>query len=242
MARKINRLTALGIIRLKVNGLYPDGGGLYLQITGIDADDAVGARSWLFRFTLHGRTRDMGLGPLSTVNLAAARQKAADCRKQLLLGVDPIEARRAERSVARLAAAATITFKVAAETYIETNKAGWRNDKHAAQWGATLETYFYPVIRDLPVQEITTEHVLKILRPIWATKTETASRIRGRTEAVRDAAKALGQRTGENPARWRGHLDAILPPRSKVQKVEHHAALPYADIPAFMADSSCCAV
>src|SRR5262249_11336079 len=150
-------------------------------------------------------------------------------------GIDPIEARRAERARQRLDAAKAVTFKQCAEGYINAHRAGWRNGKHAAQWSATLATYAHPVIGALPVQAVDTALVLKVLEPIWSMKPETASRLRGRLESILDYAKVRGYRDGENPARWRGHLDKLLPARSKVRRVEHHAALPYAELPAFLA-------
>ncbi len=210
--------------------MYPDGGGLYLQVT------ASGARSWVYRYMLNGRPRYMGLGPLHTITLADARVKATEARRLRLAGVDPINARGDALAEARLEAARSITFKDAAERYMEAHKAGWRNAKHAAQWTSTLETYAYPVFGSLPVQGVDVGLVMRVLEPIWATKTETASRVRGRIESVLDWASARGYRLGENPARWRGHLENLLPRRSRVQKVKHHPALPYGEIGAFMVD------
>jgi integrase len=150
-------------------------------------------------------------------------------------GIDPIAARRAERARQRLDAAKAVSFKQCAEAYISSHRAGWRNSKHAGQWGATLATYAYPVIGALPVQAVDTGLVLKVLEPIWTAKPETAGRVRGRLESILDFAKVRGERDGENPARWRGHLDKLLPAHSKVRQVEHHAALPYAELPAFLA-------
>jgi integrase len=184
---------------------------------------------------LRGRAREMGLGSLTAISLSDARSKAGDCRKLRQEGVDPIEARNAVRVQAALDVAKTITFKAAAATYIAAHRAGWRNEKHAAQWTATLETYAYPTIGDVSVQAIDTGLVLKVLEPIWSAKPETAGRVRGRIESILDWAKARGYRAGENPARWKGHLDQLLPKRSKVSKVKHHAALPYAELPTFLA-------
>ena len=230
MTRVIGKLTALKVDKAKVPGMYGDGGGLYLRVT----DD--GAKNWVFRFMLNGRPRWMGMGPLHTVNLAKARERAGNCRLLRHDGVDPIEARRAEREKARLEAAKRKTFKECADAYIEENRAGWRNGKHAAQWQATLATYAEPVIGKLSVQAIDTALVLKVLRPIWTTKPETAGRVRGRIETVLDWAKVNNYRTGENPARWRGHLDKVLPERSEVRKVRHHAAMTYAALPGFLTD------
>ena len=178
---------------------------------------------------LDGRARAMGLGPLSLVSLADAREKAQELRKQAHVHrVDPIDARKASRGQT-----VSMPFKECATAYIKAHKAGWRNTKHAAQWASTLESYAYPVLGDLPVHQIDTGTLMRVLDPIWQTRTETASRLRGRLESVLSWATVRGYRSGENPARWRGHLDKLLPKRSKVQKVDHHAALPYAELPGF---------
>ena len=229
MARTIGRLTALKVSKAMQPGMYGDGGGLYLRVT------PDGTKNWVFRFMLNGRPRWMGMGPLHTIGLAEARARAAECRRQRYDGIDPIEARRAERQQARLDAARTITFKECAEKYIAAHRAGWRNEKHAAQWEATLATYADPAMGRLSVQAIDTGLVLRVLEPIWTAKPETASRLRGRIEAVLDWAKVRGYRGGENPARWRGHIDKLLPTRSKVRRVAHHAALPYSELPDFLA-------
>ncbi|MDD2701583.1 MAG: integrase arm-type DNA-binding domain-containing protein [Sideroxydans sp.] len=229
MARGIQRLSSLKVEREKKPGYYADGGGLYLQVT------AAGSKSWLFRFTLSGRAREMGLGALHTVGLADARLKAADCRKLLHEGRDPIEKRNQERCDAKLAAAKAITFEGCAEAYIVAHGTGWKNAKHADQWRNTLATYAYPVFGGLSVASIDTALVMKSLEAIWTSKTETASRLRGRIESVLDWATVRDYRHGENPARWKGHLDKLLPARNKVKKVEHHRALPYTEIGDFMA-------
>ncbi|SRR6476469_5774438 len=228
MARTIGRLTALKVEKAKRPGMYADGGGLYLRVT----ED--GTKNWVYRFMLSGRPRWMGMGPLHTIGLADARNRAAACRRQRHDGIDPIEARRAGRQQARLASAKAITFKECASKYIAANRAGWRNAKHAAQWEATLATYAEPIIGALPVQAIDMTLVLKVIEPIWTTKPETAGRLRGRIESILDWARVRGYCEGENPARWRGHLDKVLPARSKVRKVEHHAALPYAALSGFL--------
>jgi integrase len=230
MARAIGKLTALAITQAKRRGYYGDGGGLFLQVS------ATGAKSWVFRFKEASKLREMGLGATHTVSLAEARQKALECRKARLEGRDPIEVRRGKRIQAKLDAAKAMTFAACAERYIASHKAGWRNPKHAAQWPATLGTYVYPVFGSLPVQAVDVGFVMKVIEPIWAIKPETASRVRGRIESVLDWATARGYRQGENPARWRGHLENLLPKKSKVRRVEHHAALPYAEIAAFMAE------
>jgi integrase len=229
MARTVGKLTALKVARRLPPGMYADGAGLYLQVTG------EGAKSWIFRFSLRGRAREMGLGSISALSLSDARTKAAECRRLRQDGIDPIEARKALRAQAALDAAKTLTFKQAAGNYIAAHRAGWKNAKHVAQWESTLASYAEPVIGALPVQAIDTTLVLKVLEPIWKAKPETASRVRGRIEAILDSAKVRGLRLGENPARWRGHLDHLLPAKTKVRRVKHHAALPYADMPAFMA-------
>jgi integrase len=224
MARALNRLSARRVATVTEAGYYADGGGLYLQLT------ATGSKSWIFRFTRHGRTRDMGLGPLHTVSLAEARVAATTARKALLDGIDPLDARRAA-----LAAKAGIpTFSEAATEYIAEQRKGWTNPKHADQWTNTLETYAMPTIGQKPVDAIDTTDLLAILRPIWETKTETATRVRQRIEAVLDAQYAQRHWDKQNPARWRGHLSKLLPKPSKVREVKHFPALPYKDLPAFM--------
>ncbi|PTB17769.1 integrase [Trinickia symbiotica] len=232
MARsgQLHRLSALRVAREVDPGYYVDGGGLYLQIS------ASGSRSWIFRYMLARRSREMGLGPLSSVSLAEARAEAARCRKLLSGGIDPIEARKADRERAALAAPDALVFSQAAADYIARHKGSWKNKKHAQQWENTLVTYAYPIIGKVDVRHVDTPMVVRILQPIWLKKPETASRVRGRIEAILDAAKALGKRSGENPARWRGHLDKILPKRDRVRRVKHHPALPYTQIPAFMSE------
>jgi integrase len=241
------KLKTLNVARAKTPGMYGDGGGLYLQVTG------AGAKSWVFRFWVPARdpatgesmrdpltkkvigtSREMGLGSFTVVSLEEARQKAIEARRLRERGVDPIEARQVVKQTAALEKAKALKFKDAATTYIAAHRAGWRNEKHAAQWTATLETYAYPTIGEVSVQAIDTGLVLKVLEPIWTTKPETAGRVRGRIESILDWAKARGYRAGENPARWKGHLDQLLPARAKVRKVKHHPALPYDEIPAFM--------
>ncbi len=232
MARQIGKLTPFAVKGKKEKGLYSDGGNLYLQV------NSSGAKSWLFRFELNGKVRDMGLGSCNAITLAYARELATAARKHVSLNVDPIAARKEEQAKASLEAAKTQTFKQCAETYIETHKSGWRNPKHISQWTNTLTTYVYPVFGDISVQDVDTDLVIKSLMPIWNTKTETATRIRGRIENILDWAKAMKLRTGENPALWRGHLQKLLPKPSKVQKVEHHPSLPYIYVAEFMAGLS----
>ncbi|WP_247889016.1 tyrosine-type recombinase/integrase [Azospirillum brasilense] len=227
MPKKAAGLTVRKVETIKTPGLFADGGGLYLQVT------ASGAKTWIFRFQIAGRRRDMGLGTLTVVSLAEARNRAAAAHRLVKQGIDPIEHRAHEEAAAALASAKAMTFRECAEAFIDTNKAGWSNEKHAAQWTSTLSTYAYPVMGDLPVAAVDTPLVLRVVEPIWAMKTETASRVRGRIEAILDYAKVRGYRDGENPARWKGHLDHILPAKGAVAKVEHHAALPYAEMPTF---------
>ena len=227
--RDSNRLTAVAVVRKKKLGRYGDGRGLWLQVS------PSGTKSWLFRYMRNGKARQMGLGAVHTVTLAEARETAGDCRKLLLAGLDPIEARRAERMQSRVEAARGTTFKDCGERYIVAHEAGWKNAKHRNQWKSTLATYAYPVLGELSVAAIDTALVLKVIEPIWTVKPETAARVRGRIEAVLDWATAREYRQGDNPARWRGHMDKLLPARSKVARVRHHAALPYGELPVFMA-------
>ena len=229
MARNEKRLSALAVTRATKPGMYPDGLGLYLRV------GPSGAKSWVFRFRVDGQRRDMGLGPLHTVTLADARVKATECRKLRLDGSDPLHARQTARLTAKLEEAKAMSFQDCADAYIAAHAPGWRNAKHGDQWRNTLATYAYPVFGELPVQSVDVAMVMKVLEPIWATKTETASRVRGRIESVLDWATVREFRRGDNPARWRGHLENLLPKRAKVQKVEHHSALPYGEMGAFMA-------
>lgn len=229
MARPLHRLTARTVESVKQRGYYADGGGLYLQVS------ATLTKSWVFRFARDGKAREMGLGPLNAVSLAMARELAANCRAKLQLGQDPIEERSADREAARLKKARTVTFKSCAVSYIDAHRAGWKNSKHAQQWENTLETYAFPKLGTLSVSTIDTAAVLSVIEPIWVAKPETASRLRGRIELIIDWAKARGYRSGENPARWKGHLDKLLPARNKVAAVKHHPALPYAEIGEFIA-------
>lgn len=233
MPRKLhNALTALAV-KNAGPGRHADGGGLHLLVKD------SGSRSWVFRFMLNGRSRDLGLGPAGSggLSLSQARDRAAELRLKVKAGIDPLEERivaEAEAKAAvKAAKAAGVTFKEMAEMHIKANRDGWRNAKHKQQWENTLASYAYPVIGNLPVAEIETSHILQILEPIWKEKTETASRLRGRIETVLDSAKARGYRQGENPARWRGHLSQILPARTKLSR-GHHKAMPYNEIPAFL--------
>ena len=214
------RLTARGAATLEP-GRHGDGNGLYLLVK------TTGARSWVLRVMRGGQRRDIGLGPFPLVGLAAAREQALELRRKIQSGVDPLAERLRERT-------SRLTFEEAARALIEAKRPEWRNAKHAAQWSSTLETYAFPEIGRLDVRHIEPEHVLKVLRPIWTTKPETASRLRQRIEAVLDYATVTRARTGENPARWRGGLDKTLAKPAKVKRVVHHAALPWREIAAFM--------
>jgi integrase len=224
-----DRLIALNVERIKQPGMHLDGKGLYLCVS------QTGAKSWLFRYSANGgKRREMGLGAYPSVSLAEARQRAEECRKLTTAGKDPLEVRKAEKQAAQIEAARQMSFRQCAEAYIETHRSTWKNAKHAYQWPQSLGTFVYPVFGDCPVQDVDVSLVIQALKPIWRTKTETAIRTRGRIERILDWARVSGFRTGENPARWRGHLDQLLPAPSKIAKVEHHAALPYAEIGAFM--------
>jgi hypothetical protein len=212
MARAIGRLKAVTVAKATTPGMFADGGGLYLRI------NPSGARSWVFRYRRDGRLHDMGLGPLHTISLAEARQKALECRKARLEGKDPLTEKRAQRTRERLDATKALTFKDCAEQYMISHKAGWRSEKSLPQWQASLRDYVFPVFGDFPVQAIDVAIVMKAIEPIWTAKTETASRVRGRIESILDWATARGYRQGENPARWRGHLENLLPSRRKVQR------------------------
>jgi integrase len=227
---KIDLLSAAKVKNLKAPGDYLDGRGLYLQVR------SESSKSWLLKFSMQKRAREMGLGSALDFSLADARETRDKYRKLIKVGVDPIEHRKAEEAARAVDRAKAITFKDACARFIAANRSGWKNIKHAAQWEATLKAYAYPLVGALPVQAIDTALVMAVLDPIWSIKPETASRVRGRIESVISAAKARGEFKGENPATWKGHLDNLLPKTSKVRKVENHAALPYADLPAFMKD------
>jgi integrase len=228
MARTINRLSAAQVAKIDKPGRYGDGGGLWLQVS------QWGTKAWLFRYMIKGRARQMGLGDIATFSLKEARERARAARQLVADGVDPVEQRKARKEAAQAADAKRLSFREASERYIRAHSPGWRNAKHAEQWTSTLATYAWPVLGDLGVDRIETAHVTQVLEPIWTDKTETATRLRGRIERVLDWSKARGFRKGENPARWRGHLDKLLPARSKVAKVRHHPAMPYDEVPAFM--------
>ena len=220
-------LTVKALAMLQKPGKHRVSRNLYLQIEGR-------SRSWLFRYERHGVAHWHGLGSCDLVSLAEARDRALDCRRMLRAGTDPIEHGRAQKMQAALAAASTMTFRQCAGAYFEAHAASWRSSKHPAQWQSSLETYVYPVIGELPVASIDTGLVMQIMDPLWQAKPETADRVRGRIDVVLDWATARGYRHGPNPARWRGHLQQLLPPKKKLRRVQHMAAMPYAEVPAFM--------
>lgn len=245
MPKKLSHaLTQLQVKNAKP-GRHADGGGLHLLVK------ETGTRSWVFRFMLNGRSRDLGLSRCpealallkksggEELTLSQARDVAAIYRLKVKAGIDPLEEREhdasAKAAAAQAAKAKAVSFRTVAETYMAANQASWRNDKHRQQWCNTLATYVYPVIGDLPVGDVSTAHVLEIIEPLWKSKPETASRVRGRIESILDAAKARGYRDGENPARWRGHIAQILPARSRLTR-GHHKAMAYSDVPAFLRD------
>jgi integrase len=224
-------------VRTANPGRYCDGDGLYLLVK------KSGTRFWVFRYKVNGsKLREAGLGRAgegrNSVRLAEAREKASTLFRQVKSGIDPLSARdamaAAAKAAAQDAAVKRVTFREAAQRFIDGHTPTWRNPKHAAQWAATIETYANPVFGDLPVGDVATTHVLAAIEPVWLSKPETASRLRGRVERILDFAKTRGWRAGENPAAWKGHLALTLPARSKVRKVEHHAALPWRDIGDFM--------
>jgi integrase len=222
-------LTAKQVQHAKPGDRLGDGNGLRLDV------DRNGNASWIFRFTspATGRERFMGLGPARDVSLAEARDAAAEARALIRQRKDPIEARRTDRAEAKVEASRAITFQVYAEQFIAGREGAWKNPRHRQAWRNSLRDYVFPAIGHLPVADVDTAAVLQVLRAIWGTKTETASRVRGRIEAILSAAKVEGLRTGDNPAVWRGHIAEVLPSKRKVSKVEHYPALPYAEMPAF---------
>ena len=229
MPKLAKELQALTVSKLTAPGLHFVGcvQGLALQVIG-------GSRAWVLRATIAGKRRDMGLGPYPEVTLAKAHAKASEARELIRQGVDPIQRQQAAQSAMRAAVAEALTFKDCAEKYIGAHRAGWKSAKHAQQWENTLVQHAYPVLGDLLVRDVKLAHVLAVLEPIWTTKTETASRLRGRMESVLDWAKGRGYRSGDNPAAWKGTLSAHLPAPGRVAKIDHHAALPVADVGAFM--------
>jgi integrase len=219
MAKALNRLSARTVQTLTTPGRHADGGNLYLTVS------PSGAKSWLFIYRQGSRQREMGLGGINRVPLARAREMAALARQALAAGKDPIALKAGQTS--------KLTFGAVADEHIAAMESAWRNEKHRAQWRMTL-TVYAKSLRALPIDSIDTEAILSILKPLWLSKPETASRLRGRIEAVLDAAKARGLREGDNPARWKGHLDNLLPRPAKLTR-GHHVAMPYRDLPGFVA-------
>ena len=243
----IAKLKALNVAREKRPGSYGDGGGLYLQVAAGGAKScdlpSLGGPNATLQPARSCAIRSLAKSKAAPAKWVSARlppfrlprrATALECRKLREKEIDPIEAREAARRAVALERAKFLKFKDAAEAYIAAHRVAWKNDKHAAQWPATLKTYAYPVIGDLPLHLVDTALVMKVIEPIWSTKPETASRLRGRMELVLDWATVRGYRQGDNPARWRGHLEQLLPARAKVRKVWHHSALPYAELPPFL--------
>ncbi|MEF8760392.1 MAG: integrase arm-type DNA-binding domain-containing protein [Candidatus Accumulibacter sp. UW25] len=232
MPRRAKDLTALEVSRLTAPGFHSVGTvpGLQLQVS------PTGYRSWVLRYAIGKTRKAMGLGSYPGVTLAMVLVKAREARQKLEAGIDPLGERLAAKSSLAAAVVSTMSFQKASELYITAHESGWSNAKHAAQWSATLTTYAFPVIGSLSVADVQTAHVISILEPIWRSKTETASRVRGRIESVLDWCTVRGYRQGENPARWRNHLEHLLPARGAVQKVVHHAALPFQEVGAFLAE------
>lgn len=228
MARQVERLTALQVKRATQKGMLPDGAGLYLRVS------ASGGKSWILRYMLNGKPREMGLGPLNTYSLAEARKRAKEARQKAKDGIDPINSRKEKILQQKLNEAKTITFDECAKQYIHDHKAGWSNSKHIQQWENTLNTYASPTLGHLSTNEIDTDLVHLCIKQIWTTKPETANRVRARIASILDWAEVKKYRTGKNPAALKGNLDKLLPKLDKVKKVRHHPALPYEKLPAFI--------
>lgn len=230
MGKRQNELGALEVSRIKTRGIHFVGGvaGLAINVT------KSGSRSWILRYQVGGKRRDKGLGGYPDVTLAQAKEAARAARAKIAHGIDPIEDGRALRSQLIASQVSAITFSQAAKQYIDTHEDSWRNAKHTQQWRNTIQTYADPVIGRVLIRDVDLPQILKVLEPIWRTKTETASRLRGRMESVLDWASARGFRTESNPARWKGLLDKLLPSPGKIAKADHHRALPYAGMPEFM--------
>jgi integrase len=227
---KIDLLSAAKVKSLKTPGDYLDGRGLVLQIRN------ASSKSWLLKYSIDKRAREMGLGSAFDFTLAETREKRDALRKLIKQGIDPIEQRKADKLARKLELAKSITFRDAAARLIASKRKGWKNVRHAAQWTSTFETFVFPLIGDLPIQAIDTALIVKILTPIWSTRPVTAGRVRGRIESVLNACRALGEYRGENPATWKGHLDHLLPKTSSFYTVKNQPALAYAELPAFMQD------
>jgi integrase len=228
MTRTLNRLSVAKVKGAKNPGMYADGGSLYLRVA------KGGSKQWIFRYVTDGRMRDMGIGPAHTLTLAEAREKARDARKLRLEGLDPIVAKHAQRAAQRATDAKAMTFRQCAEQFIREHEKKWTNAKHRHDWIASLAAYVYPVIGNMPVASVDTPLVLKVIKPLWERAPVTAGRVRGRIESVLGWATVHHYRTGDNPARWTGHLEHALPSRSEISAVKHHVAMPFDQVPAFM--------
>ncbi len=229
MGRQLHRLTDREVKTVALPGLYGDGGGLGLRV------QPHGGKSWSLRYQLRGKSRELGLGAYPAVSLKRARELAAEARAKLAEQRDPLAERKAQLAAVALAEAKNVTFKEFAEAYILRRKPEWSNSKHAGQWSATFEQHVYPKIGNVGIADVDVDLVLEVLNKIWIEKTVTAQRVRGRIENVLDAARAKGKRTGDNPARWRGHLEELLPDPKKVRNVRHFPSLDYAALPDFFA-------
>ena len=226
--RKVEKLTALAVTKQTKPGYYGDGAGLWLQVS------PTGSKSWVFRYSRQGKQSELGLGSTHTVSLAAARAKARELRLQLVDGIDPMAARKQAQVAEAMRKARALTFDQCAEAYIAAHRSTWKNAKHVTQWETTLKQYASPTIGEVPVAEVDTDLVVTVLKDIWTSKTETASRLRGRIEKILDWATTSKYRQGENPARWKGHLENLLAKPSKAKRVKHHPALPWQEIGGFM--------
>jgi integrase len=229
MARENNRLSAIGLGN-KPSGFHADGRGLYLSVS------TTGSKSWIFRYMLRGRSRDMGLGSFPDISLAAARGAATGARILCKQGIDPIEQRDNQRAAQRIEKARSISFEECSTLYFDANKAAWRNAQHTRDWELSLKNHVFPKIGSLPVADIDVSLVLKVLEPMWLTTPVSAGRVRGRLESVLAYATARGYRQGANPAQWRHHLEHLLPKGGKLRSVRHHPALPFEQIAAFVSD------
>lgn len=229
-----NKLTALMVKSINAVGKHADGNGLFLQVTAHPKSGEL-RKSWLVRFTpMNGRVRETGIGGIDVVTLAQAREATSEIRRNAKSGADAVVAKIEVRNEVAKTRAASMTFAQCADAYVKAHESGWKNEKHKAQWTATLTTYAYPIFGKVAVQDVNVSMVMKVLDPIWQTKTETASRLRGRLENILDWATVREYRTGENPARWRGHLEKALPARNKSKSVKHHPALPIDEFAPFM--------
>jgi hypothetical protein len=228
MGKGSARLNSLQISKALKRGRYCDGHGLYLLV------GTAGNKSWVFRYMLQGRMRDMGLGPYPEIGLAEAREKALECRRMRVNGIDPIDVRRQQRIDTRVKASRSVSFDQCADSYLDTHQKAWTNEKHIEQWLDPIRTYASPSIGKLPVAEVNTDLILQVLRPIWHRKPVMANRLRARIAQILDWAKTRGFREGDNPARWQGHLSNLLPAIQKFRQVKHHSSLPYKQISFFV--------